>query len=322
MILTMVWLLILATLTGPALAETPALETSRASNAVVDAAENGVSPGDAVLTIHGICSLPQNAMSTSTQDCTVVVQRQQFETLLNIVAPDRKAAATAKHSLARTYATLLAFEAAAEKSGIEQSPDFLYSMEWSRLRMLADLYRHNLEKQMSAVSDQEIDDYYNHHAADFEEVKLRRMLVPKGNLVSIDKQGSEKKALEVASEFRQRAANGEDLDQLQKEVYIAAGINSLPPSTEVGTRRRSSLPSDVRQDVFTLASGGITRVENETYSFVIYKVEAKLTVPKQKVREEISREIVKQKLDAALQALTANVRTELNQDYFGPAPEQ
>ena len=217
---------------------------------------------------------------------------------------------------------MLAFEKAAEKTGIESSTSFLESMEWSRLRMLADLYRRNLEKETSVVSEQEIEDYYHQHLSQFEEVRLRRMLVPKNTFAGGDKQESEKKALEIATEFRERAASGEDLGRLQKEAYIAAGFHSLPPATEVGTRRRSSLPADVREDVFALGSGEVTKVEKEAYSFVIYKVDAKHTLPKEKVQSEISREIAKQKLDAALQSVTGSVRADLNEDYFGPALEQ
>ena len=195
-------------------------------------------------------------------------------------------------------------------------------MEWSRLRMLADLYRRNLEKETSVVSEQEIDDYYSQHVSQFEEVKLRRMLVPKSAFAGADKQESEKNALEAATEFRERAAKGEDLDRLQKEAYVAAGFNSLPPTTEVGTRRRSSLPSDVREDVFALRSGEVTKVEKEAHSYVIYKVDLKRTLPKEQVQGEISREIAKQKLEAALQSVTGSVRADLNEDYFGPALEQ
>jgi hypothetical protein len=63
-------------------------------------------------------------------------------------------------------------------------------------------------------------------------------------------------------------------------------------------------------------------VEKEPYSFVVYKVDAKWTLPEERVREEISREIVKQKLETALQSVTEGIRTDLNENYFGPAAEQ
>jgi parvulin-like peptidyl-prolyl isomerase len=280
------------------------------------------SPGDAVLTIHGVCSFSPTPLAAGAQDCTVVVRRQQLDDLLKIVAPSGQVTAAVKRNLATTYTDLLAFEMAAKKSGLANSSQFQESLEWLRLRTLADQYRRGLEKELSAASDQEIDDYYRQHIAQFEEVKLRRMLLPKTNFAAADKEASEKKALEIASEFGERAAKGDDLDQLQKEVYAAAGLNTLPPTTEVGNRRRTGLPPEVSEDVFALHPGEVTKVEKEAYSFVIYKVDSKRTLPKERVREEISREIVKQKLDAALKSITGSVHADLNENYFGPAPEQ
>lgn len=327
----MIRIIIVAALAGSLAAQTPgpALENSHVDPAVdlalrTNAAESGatVGPGDTVLTIHGVCSLPRNSLTVSLDSCTVAVQRQQFENLLRIVAPTGQVTPTVKHSLAKSYASFLAFGVAAKKSGIENSIQFQDLMEWFRLRTLADLYRRNLEKELSVASEQEIDDYYRQHIPEFEEVKLRRMLVPKNNFAAADRQEAEKKALQIATDFRERAAKGEDLDQLQKEAYIAAGFNTPPPTTEVGSRRRSGLNSDVAEDIFALRPGEVTKVEKEAYSFVIYKIDARRTLPKERVREEISREIAKQKLDAVLQSVTGSVRADLNENYFGPAPEQ
>jgi parvulin-like peptidyl-prolyl isomerase len=280
--------------------------------------EAAVAPGDIVLSLRGSCSASPSPSAASAEDCTVVVRRQQFDNLLKIVAPGGQVTPTVKQSLARSYADLYAFQLAARKSGIDISPQFQDTMEWLRLRTLADLYRRDLEKQ-SVASEQEIDNYYRQHVAEFEEVKLRRMLLPKNNFAVADQQQAEKKALEIANDFRERAAKGEDLDQLQREAYTAAGFNVLPPTTEVGYRRRSALASEVSEDVFALQPGEVSKVEKETYSFVIYKVDAKRTLPMERVRDEISRGIAKTKLEAALQSVTGTVQADLNESYFGPA---
>lgn len=275
-----------------------------------------------VLTIHGICSWPDATMPSPADECTALVPRQRFETLIRIVAPEARSTPAEKQSIAKTYAELLAFQQAAEKSGIAASPEFQTAAEWSRLKILAALYRRDLEKHLTVVSDQEIDRYYLLHISDFEEIKLRRMLVPKSSLASLAKEDSEAKALELAMEFRERAANGADMDQLQKEAYIAAGLNNMSPTTDVGARRRSSLTLDVRDDVFALRSGEVSKVEKETYSYVIYKVEAKRTLPKETVRDEISRAIAREKLDAALRSVRESVHADLNVEYFGQDPVQ
>jgi hypothetical protein len=172
------------------------------------------------------------------------------------------------------------------------------------------------------VSEQEIADYYQGHISEFEEVQLRRMLVPLNSVAVAGKQPAEKQMLEIATEFRDRAANGENLDQLQKEAYLAVGLTTLPPATEVGTRRRAGLTAAVGADVFALKAGEVSGIEKEAYSLVVYKVDAKWTLPEERVKEEISREIVKHKLEAALRSVTEGVHTDLNESYFGSAPER
>jgi len=138
----------------------------------------------------------------------------------------------------------------------------------------------------------------------------------------------------------QRERDGENLSRASEDAIIGtAGVSlnrlrevggaaimhekqTLPPATEVGNRRRSGLTSAVSEDVFALRTGEVSRVEKEAYSFVVYKVDAKWTLPEERVREEISREIIKQKLDTALKSVTEGIRTDLNENYLGSAAEQ
>ena len=195
-------MLMIAMLAGVGFAQTtnpPEGNSQTARGIVPSAAKDStasaaiVAPGDTVLTIHGICSLSQRPSPADTEDCTVTMKRQQFEDLLGIVVPGQGAAA-AKHSLAKTYTDLLAFESAAKRSGIDTSPQFLEAMEWLRLRTLADLYRRTLERESSSVSEEEIDQYYREHISQFEEAKLRRIVFPRNNFAVTDKQEFEKKA--------------------------------------------------------------------------------------------------------------------------------
>ncbi len=188
-----------------------------------------------------------------------------------------------------------------------------------RLRALADMYRRKIEKDAGVASEAEIREYYLAHLADFEEVKLRRMLLPKDNFAIADRKESEKKALDVITEFRERAAAGGDFDQLQKEAFTAAGFKSTPPTTDAGNRRRADLSSDVTGDIFSLKPGEVSRVEKETFSFVVYKVEARRTLSLERVKDEISRTITKRKIEIAIKSVTADITTDLNEDYFGPS---
>lgn len=268
-----------------------------------------------VLTVRGACP----NLGKEAEACNTVVTRQEFDEMMEIVAPGAKTNPGARQNAARTYAELLAFESAARKAGILDSSEFQETLHLLRLRTLADFYRRTLEKQYSAPPQEEIADYYHHEIRRFEEAKLRRIVLPKNNFAAANKEEFEKKALQVADELRERAAKGEDFDQLQREAFAKLAFNGQPPATDVGNRRRAGLLPEIADEIFALTPGQVSQVEKEPYSFVIYKLEAKRTLPLETVSAEISREISKQKLEEALKIVTGSVHTDLNQKYFGPS---
>lgn len=295
---------------GEALAQTPHL-----------AEPASVAPSDPVLFVHGVCRETKD-VSFEANHCTVTVNRQQFDDVMSVLSPGGQVAAGMKDRIAKTYAELLAFASEARELGIDNSPQYQQTMRWLQVKALADLLRRRLEKESRPVSDAEIEAYYREQLPHFEEVKLRRMVLPKSNFGTDDRQKFEHDVQRIAAQLRERAAHGEDLERLQKEGYEALGFSGLPPATDVGNRRRVNLPSEVREEVFSLRPGEVSKVEDETYSFVIYKVEAKWRLSSEQVREEITRELAKQKLERAFKSITGTIRTELNEKYFGTALAQ
>jgi hypothetical protein len=272
-----------------------------------------VSLGDPVVVVHGAC--PDDK-------CTTAVSRQQLDDLMSFLSPAGPIAPGLKRSLAKTYAELLEFDSAARALGIDRSPQFQSAMQWFEAKTLADLLRHRLEIETSKVTEEEIQNYYQKYASRFEVVTLRRLSLPRNNLAAPDRRKFEQDVQRVTAELRERAVHGEDLERLQKEGYETLGLSGLPPTTQAGNRRRTDLASTVSETIFSLQQGEVSQIENETYSFVIYKVEAKSILTPEHVREEITREVSKEKLERTLKAITGGTRTELNEQYFGTASPQ
>jgi hypothetical protein len=89
----------------------------------------------------------------------------------------------------------------------------------------------------------------------------------------------------------------------------------------MGNRRKSNLLPEERDEVLGLSVGGVSKVEKEAFSFVVYKVEEKSLLAEDQVKDEISREISRQRLDKAIKEVTSGVHSEFNQQYFpGTAP--
>lgn len=268
-------------------------------------------PADPVLVVHGACG------SSNEGDCTAAVSRRELDDLAGILAPGTEATPDVRRHLAKSYADVLAFSNAAKELGLDQSSEYQTTMRWLQAKTLADLLRRRLESESSRVTDAEIGEYYRRRLPQFQVVSLRRLVLPKNNFRAEDRQKFEQLAERTACGLRERVRAGEDLDRLQREGFQALGLSGLPPSTEVGTRRRSELPPEVSEEIFSLGPRDVSKVENEPYSFVIYRIDSKWTLAQEQVREEIVHEVAKQKLEHALKSITGNIRMDWNDKYFG-----
>ena len=277
-----------------------------------------VKPEDPVITISGVCE-GNSAKSTNSSGCTTKITREQFEKLTaGLALSGQPVAAGGRQQLAQTWVDLLAYEKAVSATGMENSPEFQGLMELIRLRTLSEIYRRNLQTKNRTPSAQDIDDYYRQNPTNFTSLRLSRILIPRKNPAAANREEYERRALQVANDLRERAAKGEDFSQLQKEGYDTLGLIS-PPATDLGIRRKASLLTEEQDEVFSMSEGGVSKVEQEPYSFVIYKIESKRLLSSEEVRDEISREISKQRLEKAFREITSAVHPEFNQQYFTPA---
>src|SRR5262249_14699345 len=277
-----------------------------------------VKPEDPVITVSGICS-DHPAKARDSAACKTIVTREQFERLVAALKlAGQPLPASGFRQFAQAYVDLLAFEEAARPAGTASSPEFRDLMDLIRLRTLSDMHRRNLQAKYRAPSAEDIDAYYRQHTSNFIDIHVRRILIPRRNPSIADQEKYQSEALRVVNELRERAAKGEDVDQLQKQGYASLGL-SAPPATDLGNRRIAHLVADVRDEILALNAGGVSKVEQESYSFVIYKVDGKTVLAEESVKYEIVREISRQRLESALKEITSGVHPEFNEQYF-PSP--
>lgn len=291
---------------GPAAPNKPADASSTVASTAV------------VITVHGVCPEKEKSDTKDATSCNTLITRKEFEDMLAVLNPSgQPLPPNALQNLARTYAEFLALEGAARSSGLEENPQLRDLMNWVRLRTIADFYRRDLQEKYRTPPQEKVDAYYKQHLADFETVKLARILIPKEDLSARDKAEFEQKALAAANAAHERAARGDDISQIQKDAYSSLGLTTVP-TTEMGTFRRANLTAREGEEVFALKPGGVSQVEVEPKSYVIYKVLSKDTPPEEQVKAEISREISQQKIKDAIKAATDAAAPEFNEHYFGP----
>jgi hypothetical protein len=291
----------------------------------------GVPPDAPVITIIGLCDTAKSEAASSPADCKTVVTRAEFETLANDLRPDMPG--PVRRQLANAYSSLLVMSKEAQRRGVDKDPHYLESVQFAKLRLLAQELSRQLQEEASSVPPQDIQAYYDKNTANYEQAALQRVFIPRTMQVEAPQEGTtpdqtkarEKQAEDamtrVAEYLRARAVAGEDFDKLEKAAYDAAGLKVTPPATSIPKIRRSNLPP-AHAVVFELKPGEITQLISDPSGHYFYKLDSKTTMPLDEVRQEIHATLQNQRMREEVQKLQESVTTNLNEAYFGEPPAQ
>jgi PPIC-type PPIASE domain len=314
-----------ATPSQPAAAQSQPTPAGPPSLLKRDEAAASVAPTAPVLTVHGVCTAQTGGATKpvipSAQDCVTTITKEQFDNLVNAFnQANQPVTPGIRRQMGQSYVDLLIFSAAAREAGVENSPTFIEVMRVLRLKTMSDLYRNQLVEQFRHPSPQEIDAYYQSNASKYEGVKLARIFIPKNDpnpqAKPDQKEAYQKKAEQVATDIRTRAAKGEPMDKLEKDAYAALGIASPPPSTDLSVVRHGVFPAKLDQEIFSHKAREAFGSDDGN-GFMIYRVESRQPIPLDSVKDEIVRELARTKFDEKVKELTSPVHSDFNEDYFG-----
>jgi hypothetical protein len=299
-----------------------------------------VPPDAAVITIDGLCGsdsysiaepdaaakTPASADSKATgssvalnPSCRTIITREQFEKLASVVAPNQPPHATAE--LARFYSDQLLFAREARELGIDKDPHFEEILKFTYLQVLARAMNERLARQAD-MTDAEFAKYYKEHAAEFEQVELLQISIPKqkshppasGSTLQakVDPAADEAAMKAEAEKIYSQAVAGGDFATLQEEAYTVAGDPDDAPDADMGVVTRSVLGS-TQAEVFALQPGQISKLISGKEAWHIFKV-----VSKQMMSESDAKRLVTgQRTQAAVDSLRKSVKPRLNDVYFG-----
>lgn len=251
---------------------------------------------------------------TASSDCKTVITRAEWERMIAVI--NRPIPPQFRRQVAEQFVNLYELSNAGAKAGLEKDPKVAERLRLSRMQVLASAYMEKLREEK--VSDTAVADYYKSNPSQFEEVSLKRIYVPKPAATE-GKPPDEAAEKLVAQKIRDRAAAGEDFEKLQKEAYEATGNKGTPPTTDMGTKRRGSLPPKHEEDVFKLKPGEVSPPFEEQSGFFIYKLEKKDVAPLDQAKSEIERKLQEQKTKDSMDKLKQSSTVVYNDAYFGSA---
>lgn len=304
----------------------PAASATPAPSPAAKPAGDEVPATTPVITMKGLCAdategLAKPAPGSTKDACVAVISKADFEKLLQTLNPALPAAM--RRNVAKQLVELLTMAQAAEKAGTQNQPNFAEILKVQKLSILGSLYNRSLDEQYRNPPQTEIDAYYKSHVAQFEEVKLQRIYVPKVDPSGKSNAPEQKeawvaKAQQVADDMNNRAAKGDDVTALQKEAYTTLGITTNPPNVDIGGVRKGAIAPESEKAIALLKAGGVYK-SDEPSAIVIYKVLSKQTLPEEAVKEEISRTLHGEKMQGRRKEISDSVKADFDDKYFGPA---
>ncbi len=296
-------------------APTPS-STATGSQAEAGAKPSAVGLDQAVITLKGGCE-PIGDLQPA-RDCVRTVTREQFEKLVQAMQPDMPV--ETKRAFALAYARILVFFDAAQAMHLEDDQAVQQLIQFVTKQVVADGVKRHYTEQFAHPTDQQIQAYYAQNSAKYVEAKLERIVIPRSPAAADKTKASDSADTAAAEKVRQRWISGEDPSKLQQAAYEAAGITSGgSPDITLGVRLPGSLPVD-QESVFRLKAGEVSQVYSDSAAFYIYKVASTREIPLSEVKDTLVKTMQQQQLQDKLEEINKSAVTELNDQYFGPAP--
>jgi hypothetical protein len=82
--------------------------------------------------------------------------------------------------VANAYARNVRMSAAAEKRGLDKTPEFEEEMRYGRMQLLSQDLERALQAEANNISDADLADYYKKNESSFEQATVARIYVPHG----------------------------------------------------------------------------------------------------------------------------------------------
>lgn len=299
-----------------------------------------VNPDDPVITIKGLC--PDSAQQGDA--CKTVITKAQFDKLSETLQPGMSPAM--RRQLATRYSQVLAMSSEAGKRGLDKTAHFDEYMQYIRMQVLSQELTKALQTDSGNVSDQDVQDYFQKNASNYEQATFIKIFVPRTKREIIppaakskvpaktgataatpakpaakklspeeQEKAGEEAMKKAASLLRARLIKGEDPDKLQKDAFVTAGLLGNPPPTKMERVRRPALPAD-QQPAMDLKPGDVSEVISDASGNYIYKLISKESMTLDSVKTEIHNQLAAQRYREAMQKFQSGA--ELNEAYFGP----
>jgi len=226
----------------------------------------------------------------------------------------------------------------ARKEGLDREDLTRLQILLTRSQALAGAYLGDLQKNADKlVADGDVEQYYKDHPADFDEIRVRHILIstqpkpdnpdesaPKDSKDSKDKKPADKPKTLTKDEARKktqdlldRARKGEDFAKLATENSDDPG--SKDKGGEYDFFGRGKMVPEFDKAAFALKPGEISDLVETQFGFHIIKLEERRSAASpdadEKVRQQILEKLKQEKIEARIEEITSSSEVFVPDDF-------
>jgi peptidyl-prolyl cis-trans isomerase C len=209
----------------------------------------------------------------------------------------------------------------AVKKGLDKEPETKMQIEFQRDNMLASAMFQNLQ-QTTAVSDAEIQAYYDAHKADYEVLTARHILIRVKGAPMPAPAGkpelSDDEARAKAEAIRKRIVGGEDFAKIAQTE--SDDISSGEKGGDLGEFKRNMMVPPFEKAAFALKPGDISDPVLTPFGYHIIQVQTHTFKSLAEMKPEILAQLKPTEARKAVTELTDKAKYDISDSYFGPAP--
>jgi hypothetical protein len=260
------------------------------------------------------------------------ITAKQFREILSALPPQFASlySQMGPKAFAEQYASLLGLSQEAEKRGIDKTDTFRLMYEFERRVVLAQVMANQITSTAASVSDEEVDYYYTTHEAEFEQLKIRGVLIPiatqqtratvgapslpgrSGGLPKpqYNEQNAQRRALQLRSMIMSRIVDMAEAAKTESDHPTAA------KGGDFGYVRRTDLPPAISNTVFNMQTSQISAPLRDKNGFFLIRVEGKRLQPLADVRENIRASLSIEKLNNYLMQIRENYPVTYHPSFY------
>jgi parvulin-like peptidyl-prolyl isomerase len=248
---------------------------------------------------------------------TQQIRASQFNALLAGAPPQSRAAMEAnKRVVAEQLAKMLALVDVAHRQGLDQSASFKTEMMLDRDNALAKSEVSHLQATATPTVAQE-QAFYQAHAAQFQQTKLRHILIGDNESPGSPSKRTPAEALAKAQKIEAELKAGSNFATIAKAESDDTG--SKAKGGELGEISPGETVPEFESAVSKLPVGQISQPIHTRFGYHIVEVESRSTMPFAQAKTQIATQLTQQNITSAIDRIAAGSHTVISSSFFGPA---